>query len=83
MIAVAYTLLVHPMNEEPFLAEVEDLPEADDQVLICSSPRRRDGKDVDMFQPEVVTVMLPWSRIHYVELLPSKATEDIVSFIRE
>jgi hypothetical protein len=28
-------------------------------------------------------VMIPWHRIHFVELLPSKSTEDIVSFIRE
>jgi hypothetical protein len=80
---MAYTLLVHPVNEEPFLAEIEELPRSDDQVLICSSPRRRDGKDVNSFQPEVVTVMIPWNRIHFVELLPSKATEDIVSFVRE
>lgn len=80
---MSYTLLVHPVNEEPFIAEVEELPRPDDQVLICSSPRRRDGKDVDSFQPEVVTVMIPWTRIHFVELLPSKATEDIVSFVRE
>jgi hypothetical protein len=80
---MAYTLLVHPVNEEPFLAEVEELPRQDDQVLICSSPRRRDGKDVDAFQPEVVTILIPWTRIHFVELLPSKATEDIVSFVRE
>jgi hypothetical protein len=80
---MAYTLLVHPVNEEPFLAEVEELPGQGDQVLICTSPRRRDGKDVGSFQPEVVTVMVPWSRIHFVELLPSKATEDIVSFVRE
>jgi hypothetical protein len=80
---MAYTLLVHPVNEEPFVAEIEELPGPNDQVLICSSPRRRDGKDVESFQPEVVTVMIPWSRIHFVELLPSQATEDIVSFVRE
>lgn len=80
---MAHTLLVHVSNEEPFVAEVERLPEPGDQVLICNSPRRRDGKDVDSFLPEVVTVMIPWHRVVFVEIMPSEAEEDIFTFVRE
>ena len=78
-----YTLLVHLANEEPFVAEVDELPAAGDQVLICNSPRRRDGKDVETFLPEVSTVLIPWQRVTFVEIIPGAVSEEIVSFIRE
>jgi len=78
-----HTLTIHMMNEEPFVAEIDELPHAVDQVLICNSPRRRDGKDVASFLPEVVTVLVPWHRIAFVEVMPSEVMEDIVTFIRE
>jgi len=80
---MAHMLLVHISNEEPFLAEVRELPQPGDQVLICNSPRRRDGKDVHMFLPEVVTVIFPWTRVNFVEVMPSETAEDIISFVRE
>ena len=80
---MAYTLLVHLTHEEPFLAEVDELPQSGDQVLICNSPRRRDGKDVESFLPEVVTVLIPWLRINFVEIMPSETAEDVFTFIRE
>lgn len=80
---MAYTLFVHMLNEEPFVAESEELPQPSDQLLICTSPRRRDGKDVDSFLPEVVTVLLPWHRIAFVEVMPTEATEELITFVRE
>jgi len=80
---MAYTLFIHMQNEEPFIADVDELPKPDDQVLICKSPRRRDGKDVDSFLPEVVTILLPWTRVAFVEVMPTEATEELVTFVRE
>jgi hypothetical protein len=45
--------------------------------------RRRDGSDVSYILPETNTVVYPWTRVHCVEILPSEAEEEIVSFIRE
>ncbi len=80
---MSYTLFIHMVNDEPFVAEVNELPAPTDQVLVCNSPRRRDGKDVGSFLPEVVTVIIPWQRIVFVELMPTETSEEIVSFIRE
>lgn len=80
---MSYMLFVHMLNDEPFIAEIDEFPSPTDQVLICNSPRRRDGKDVDSFLPEVVTVMIPWQRIVFVEVMPTGTTEEIVTFIRE
>jgi hypothetical protein len=45
--------------------------------------RRRDGRDVSYVLPETNTVIYPWTRVHCVEILPSEAEKEIVSFIRE
>lgn len=80
---MAYTLLVHLQNEAPFMAEVDELPKPHDMVLVCNNPRRRDGKDVDSFLPEVITVLLPWARISFAEVMPSGTSEELLTFVRE
>jgi hypothetical protein len=74
-----HTLLIHIMNEEPIVAEVEELPSPSDQALYCISPRRRDGRELHYVLPEVQTVIIPWHRISFVEVLPSGEEEEIVS----
>ncbi len=74
-----HTILIHISNEEPFLAEVEELPARTDQVIYCTNPRRRDGKELPYVLPEVQTIVLPWHRITFIEILPSGEEEEIVS----
>ena len=78
-----YTVLVHVLNAEAVVGEVEHIPEPTDQVLIVSNLRHRDGREVSYLLPETNTVVYPWMRIHCVEILPSEEKEEIVSFIRE
>ena len=78
-----YTVMIHVLNEDAVVGEVERIPEPTDQVVIVSNVRRRDGRDVSYVLPETNVVVYPWSRIHCVEILPSEAEEEIVSFIRE
>ena len=77
------TVLIHVLNEESVVGEIECIPEPSDQVLIVSNVRLRDGRDVSYLLPETDTVVYPWTRIHCVEILPSEEEEDIISFIRE
>jgi hypothetical protein len=78
-----YTVMIHVLNEDAVVGEVERLPELTDQVIIVSNVRRRDGRDVSYVLPETNTVVYPWSRVHCVEILPSEEEEEVVSFIRE
>jgi hypothetical protein len=78
-----YTVMIHVLNEDAVVGEVDALPEPNDQVIIVSNVRRRDGRDVSYILPETNTVVYPWTRVHCVEILPSEAEEEIVSFIRE
>ena len=77
------TVLIHVLNEESVVGEIECIPEPSDQVLIVSNVRLRDGRDVSYLLPETDTVVYPWTRIHCVEILPSEEEEEIISFIRE
>lgn len=78
-----HTVLIHLLNEEPIVAEVEKIPEPADQVLVVSSVRRRDGREVSYLLAEASLLIFPWTRIHCVEVMPSEAEERVVSFIRE
>jgi hypothetical protein len=80
---MSHTVLIHILNEEAVVGEVESMPDPADQVLIVNNVRLRDGRDVSYVLPETKTVVYPWTRIHCVEVLPSEAEEEVVSFIRE
>lgn len=80
---MAYSVLVHITNEDPIVLDIEELPDPSDQYLIGMNPRYRDGKDVSYVLPDVVTIILPWHRITFIELLPSESEEDVVSFVRD
>jgi hypothetical protein len=78
-----HTLLIHVANEEAIMAEVETLPLPSDQTIMCTNPRRRDGKDLHYVQSEVQTIILPWHRINFVEIMPSREEEEIISFLAD
>jgi len=80
---MAHTVLIHLLNDEPVVGEVDKLPEPVDQVLIVSGVRKLDGQPVPFVQPNVSTVIFPWARIQCVELMVSEAEEEIISFIKE
>lgn len=73
------TVLVHIMNEEPIMAEIEELPNPQDQVVFLINPRRRDGKELHYVLSEVQTIILPWHRVTFIEVLPTGQEEEIVS----
>jgi hypothetical protein len=77
------TILIHMTGEEPILAEVEELPETSETAIYCINPRRRDGKDLHYVLPEVQTIIVPWWRINFVEIMPSGEEEEIVAFYRD
>ncbi len=77
------TVMIHLLNEDAVVAEIERMPEPGDQVLIVSNLRLRDGRDVPYVLPETNTVVYPWTRIHCLEILPSDKEEKIVGFVRE
>jgi len=77
------SVIVHISNEEPIVGEIEEMPERGDSVLILSNPRKKDGRDVTFLADNVTTVIWPWERLSFVEIMPSMAEEEIIGFVRE
>jgi hypothetical protein len=78
-----YTVIIHPSGEEPIIGEVEDLPQTTDLIITLNSPRRIDGKELHYLTESVLTVIWPINRLNFIEVLPTKAEEEIIGFVRE
>jgi hypothetical protein len=77
------TIQIHILNEEPIVAEVDALPSTTDTMLVAMDPRLRDGKDLRYLAPNVTTLILPVSRINFIQVLPSGEEERVVGFVRD
>jgi hypothetical protein len=69
------TLLVHIANAEPFKLDVEELPGPNDSNLVGKNPREKTDKECTWLESGVTTVVFPWWRITFVEVLPSAEEE--------
>ena len=77
------TLVIHIEDEAPIIGEVDEIPSPTDLIVIVNNPRRRDGKDLQFLDNNVVTVIWPVARINFIEVLPSLEEERIIGFVRE
>jgi hypothetical protein len=84
---VAIRTIIHVLNEESVVADLDDLPDPKDNCVVARNPRRRDNKPLSMLAEGVETVIYPWTRITFIEVLDetSSATsgDSIVGFFRE
>jgi hypothetical protein len=78
-----YTILLHIHNEDPVLGEVEELPNPSDNFVLVTNVRKRDGKDVHFVDPAAVSLIFPWSRIGFIEVMPSEEEGEVIGFVRE
>jgi len=76
-------VVVHMLNEDPVMGDVDELPQRTDTVLYVRNPRRRDGKDLPYLEANVTTVMWPMARVSFIEIMPGSEDDKIVSFVRE
>lgn len=77
------SILIHVLNEDPILGEVDALPGLSDQMIVIKNPRRRDGKDLHYLEANVSTMIWPLYRINFIEIMPTGEEEDIISSVRE
>lgn len=76
-------VILHILNDEPVLAEMDEMPSPQDTILIVRNPRRRDGKDLPYVDATVNTVIWPMHRLNFIEILPSAGDDEIITFVRE
>lgn len=80
---MAYSVIIHVSSEDPILGEVDELPKPSDTLIVVKNPRRRDGKDLHYLAASVTTVIWPFDKINFVEVLPGEEEERIIGFVRE
>jgi hypothetical protein len=77
------SVIVHFLNEDPIVGEIDALPAPADNLVSVKNPRKKDGKDIPYLEPNVTIVVWPLSRISFIEIMTSGSEEDIISFVRE
>lgn len=80
---MAYTVLVHILNSDPIMGEVDELPAPNDTMIVISNPRKADGKDIHYIDVNATKVYWPIERINFVEVLGADQEEEIIGFVRE
>jgi hypothetical protein len=80
---MAKTCILHIMGEDPIVADLDREPEPGDAFLKVTNLRKRDGKDVAYLTAGVQTVIYPWHRITFLELMPSEEERgSVIDFFR-
>ncbi len=77
------SVLIHIMNEDPVVGELDALPGVTDNMIVVKNPRRRDGKDIPYLEANVSTVIWPLTRVTFIEVMPIGEEDEIISFVRE
>lgn len=80
---MAKTIVLHIMGEDPVLADIEQDPDPSDAFIRVTNMRKRDGKDVPYLAAGVQSVIFPWHRITFIEVMPSVEERDqVIDFFR-
>jgi len=77
------SVIVHFLNEDPVIGEIDTLPAMIDTLVAVKNPRKKDGKDIPYLEPNVTVVVWPLARISFIEIITTGSEEDIISFVRE
>lgn len=77
------SIILHLLEGDSLVCEVDELPDPTHQFMIIHNPRRRDGRTLPDLSEGVGTLLIPWSRVDYVQILPVTDVENVVGFVRE
>jgi hypothetical protein len=79
-----YTIILHVANSAPVKLEVEELPDPMATSILGRNPRERNDKEFEWVDEGVTTVIFPWWRVNYIQVLPSDDEEqEFPMFFRE
>lgn len=80
---MAIEVILHIHNQDPIVAEIEELPQPDDQIIKVFNPRYKDGRELHFLDHGVTTVIWPISQLTFIEVLPGDTEDSIIGFVRE
>ena len=70
------TLQVHIANAEPIKLDVEEMPQMSDIAVMGSNPRDRQDRELNWVDDGVSTIIVPWSRINFIQILPDQEAQE-------
>jgi hypothetical protein len=77
-------VVVHLVNTDPFVADIEAMPPADAAYIYVTNPRTREGRPVPWDSGGTRGFIFPFSRVSYVELMISEEQkQSIQPFFRD
>jgi hypothetical protein len=76
-------IIIHLVNEDPILAEMDTMPDPTHQSIIINNPRRRDGRPLHYVTEGATTFIFPWNRITFIEVMETEEAREVVEFFRE
>jgi hypothetical protein len=76
-------VIVHLHNEDPILAEIDQMPDPTHQSIILTNPRRRDGQPLHYVTEGATAFIFPWTRITFIEIMQTEEAKEVVEFFRE
>ncbi len=80
---MAVQVVIHLLNDEPFTAEMEELPPPGATYLMLTNPRTREGKHVQWVTNGAFRFMFPLTRISFIEVMMSAQERDTEPFYRD
>lgn len=84
---MAMQVVLHIHNEDPFIADLEALPDPHANYVRVTNPRKRDGKAIPTLTNGATTFLYPWTRITFLEILEDLEAQDsadkLMGFFRE
>lgn len=76
------SIVLHINNEDAVECELDEMPAPSSQFLLVHNPRKRDGKDLHYLDEDVTSMIVPWHRVNFIQVLPSGDEEEVIGFIR-
>lgn len=81
---MAVQVIVHVINEEAFVAEMEEIPPQGATYIVIANPRSRENKTLQWAINGAIRFIFPLARISFIEVMMSEADrEGIEPFYRD
>lgn len=81
---MAHRVILHLVNEDPIVADLERMPDPGDSHITVLDPHREDGKPIPYLRDTSTAVIFPMHRISSIEIFGEEgAREEEVTFYRE
>jgi hypothetical protein len=81
---MTHRAIVHLVNEDPIVADLERMPEPGDTSITIFDPHREDGKPIHYLREGSTAVIFPMHRVSSLEIFTEeRAAEEDITFYRD